>query len=157
MLWGQEEKGERERPFQTILLTLRVDYSIVRLCLDLSENVIRAVVQKGHTRNVVENTLEQLCNSGYKIQNLEHAVKRVLEEIEKQAELSIKVNNQDSAEKCEKEREQHKQEVRDRLLKVVSISSAVDVLNGLRKWVTIVPTTDVSLLLTCLFLARLSI
>ena len=40
--------------------------------------------------------------------------------------------------------EAHKKSVIEKLYKVVSIPSAVDVLNGLRKWITIVNSCDVS-------------
>ena len=42
------------------------------------------------------------------------------------------------------DKEAHKKSVIEKLYKVVSIPSAVDVLNGLRKWITIVNPCDVS-------------
>lgn len=139
MLWGLEANEERERQSQSLLLTLQVESFIGFLYTDLFENVICAIVQRGHSRDVAECTLKQLCSTGYEIVDCELAVKRVEEEIEKRGHTTMELKEQ--GEECECE--QHKREVRDRLFKVVSISSTVDVLNGLRKWVSIVPPSDV--------------
>lgn len=70
-------------------------------------------------------------------------VKRVQNAIQKQAGFQPQINNPITVSYSPKEEDLHKKEIQDRLFKVVSISSAVDVLNGLRKWYSVTSQVDV--------------
>lgn len=119
-------------------------HSIQLLSLDEFEKVIVAVVSRGYSRDVVETSLLQLVKEGVKLSDKEKAVESVINVIHQNQESYSPSEDDQMNKGYANSEELHKQEIKDKLFKVVAIPSVVDVINGFRKWFSVVPSSDVA-------------
>lgn len=119
-------------------------HSIQLLSLDEFEKVIVAVVSRGYSRDVVETSLLQLVKEGVELSDKEKAVESVINVIHQNQESYSQSEDDQKNKGYPNSEELHKQEIKDKLFKVVAIPSVVDVLNGFRKWFSVVPSSDVA-------------
>lgn len=130
---------------------MMVFYSIWLLSLDVFEEILVTVVSRGYSRDVAETSLLQLVKEGIEMNDKKKVVESVINVIhQKQESRSLCEDDKRNTSDLKNE-ELHRQEIRDKLFKVVAIPSVVDVLNGYRKWFSVVPSSDVFAVYSCNF------
>ena len=115
---------------------------------DAFESIIQGVVSLGYSRDVVEPLFMEKWKEGLDIENVNKAInciRSAIDERDNPKTQEMESCNKEPEEKKEPsiDKEAQRKGVIEKLYKVVSIPSAVDVLNGLRKWITIVSPCDV--------------
>lgn len=118
--------------------------SIRLLSLDEFEKVIVAVISRGYSRDVVETSVLQLVKEGVELSDKEKTVESVINVIHQNQESHSQSKDDQKNKEYPNSEELHKQEIKDKLFRVVAIPSVVDVLNGFRKWFSVVPSSDVA-------------
>ena len=105
----------------------------------------------GYSRPIVEPIFLEEWKKGLEIENMDKAIRYIQSVIDERTRPKSQDKEKKEEEYKDKEKkeicidnEAHKKSVIEKLYKVVSIPSAVDVLNGLRKWITIVNPCYVS-------------
>lgn len=142
---GQEEENKQTKKKRDDQQGKKGDITKLFLLLDVFEHIITNVVSRGYSREVAEPVLLRLWKEEFELNDVQQTTEIVIMDICKSQESNALHDSkqlQDN-EVISDDDKLHKQQVMERLFKVVSIPSAVDVLNGLRKWFCVVPLTDV--------------
>ena len=155
-------KGEKERKGKNGPSEETKIHGILRTChlwIELYNEIIDSLVASGYSKVNVISILSRLQKENILLENTKQTIQRIKMELDCPPTTVFREERIEGIQTKETDinDEQHKQEIREKLFKVVEIPSSVDVLNGLRRWFSVVPPCDVYSVILHSFIARIFI